>query len=189
MNTFHSNIIENQPAQKLTRESWSRLPPNAGKGCATETAKNMRAPTSGYSQARSPATTRGVNASLCVEQGPESGVSRIGKRRREGVSRGVTYSLRTASPSANTANCGRMRLPSRSAFFSTTMERPRIERLIPCDRNAPDSHPPWYLRAHRAGPGPGERLKCFPAFRDSHARTDNRPNGSEAVKEIFDALD
>jgi hypothetical protein len=116
MNTFHSNIIENQPAQKLTRESWSRLPPNAGKGCATETAKNMRAPTTGYSQARSPATTRGVNASLCVEQGPESGVSRIGKRRREGVSRGVTYSLRTASPSANTANCGRMRLPSRSAF-------------------------------------------------------------------------
>src|ERR1700722_8533149 len=100
MNTFHSNIIENQPAQKLTRESWSRLPPNAGKGCATETAKNMRAPTSRYSQARSPATTRGVNASLCVAQGPESGVSR-----------GVTYSLRTASPSANTANCRRVRTP------------------------------------------------------------------------------
>ena len=137
MNTFHSNTIEN-PAQKLTREPWSRLPPDAGKGGATETAANMRG-----ANRLQPGADRsdyeGVNAFVYVEQWPESGVSRRGKRRRKVVSRGVTHSWRTASPSAITANCGRMRLPSRNALFSTTMERLRIERLIPCDRNAPDS--------------------------------------------------
>jgi hypothetical protein len=37
--------------------------------------------------------------------------------------------------------------------------------------------------------GAGERLKCFTALRDSPARTDNRPNGSEAVKEILTPRD
>ena len=80
MNTFHSNTIEN-PAQKLTREPWSRLPPDAGKGGATETAANMRG-----ANRLQPGAARsdyeGVNAFVYVEQWPESGVSRSGKRRR-----------------------------------------------------------------------------------------------------------
>ena len=131
MNTIH---FEN-PAQKLTREPWSRLPPDAGKGGATETAANMRG-----ANRLQPGAVRsdyeGVNAFVYVEQWPESGVSRRGKRRRKVVSRGVTHSWRTALPSAITANCRRERLHSMDAFFSTTMERLRIERLIPCDRNA-----------------------------------------------------
>jgi len=92
MNTIH---FEN-PAQKLTREPWSRLPPDAGKGGATETAANMRG---------------------------------TGSRTR----------LLRGAPSA----------PGRSGATATG----------------------------------------FFSQRDSPARTDNRPNGSEALKEIFDALD
>jgi hypothetical protein len=77
-----------------------------------------------------------------------------------------------------------------NTLFSTTMERLRIERFIPCERNAPDPHHPWYLRADRAGPAPGERqLKVFSAHSESPVRANNRPDGSEAVKEILTPRD
>jgi hypothetical protein len=77
-----------------------------------------------------------------------------------------------------------------NTFFSTTMERWRIERLIPCERNAPDPHHSWHLPADRAGPGPGERqLKVFSARSESPVRANNRPNGSEVVKEILTPRD
>jgi hypothetical protein len=73
-----------------------------------------------------------------------------------------------------------------NTLFPTTMELRLIGRLISCERNAPDSLRPCYLRAHRAGPGPGERqLKVFSARSESPVRTNNCPNGSEAVKEIL----
>ena len=88
-------------------------------------------------------------------------------------------------PSAITANCRRERLPSMDAFFSTTMERLRIERLIPCDRNAPDSASSVVPPSAPGRSGAGPTAQVFPAFHDSHVRADNRPNGSEAVKEIL----
>lgn len=159
MNTFHSNTIEN-PAQKLTREPWSRLPPDAGKGGATETAANMR----GANKRLQPGAVRsdyeGVNAFVYVEQWPESGVSRSGKRRRR--------SFPAESPTHGGQHCRvplqliavAERLPSMDAFFSTTMERLRIERLIPCDWK-PDSPPPW--RPERTRQVRGQRLQGFSA--------------------------
>ena len=174
MNTFHSNTIENQPAQKLTREPWSRLPPDAGKGGATETTKNMR----GVNKRLQP----GVNAFVYVEQWPESGVSRSGKPRGKVVSRGVTHSLRTASPSAITANCRRERLHSMDAFFSTTMERLRIERLIPCDRNAPDSASSVVPPSAPGRSGAGATAQVFsslPRFTCQGGRPSERQRGGK----------
>jgi hypothetical protein len=122
MNTFHLNAMENQPAQKLTREPWSLLPPNAV--CATETAKNMRRANKRLQPGAVPCDYEGVNAFLCVEQWPESGVSRSRKRHRKIVSRGVTHSLRTASPSAITASCGY----GSNGSFPATGSRTRILR-------------------------------------------------------------
>jgi len=75
----------------------------------------------------------------------------------------------------------------RKAFFLTTMERRRIEQPIPCKRNATDSHPP-----ERNGQvlGPGEwQFKVFSSEPRFTARTDNRPNDGEVVKEILTPRD
>jgi len=180
MNTIH---FEN-PAQKLTREPWSRLPPDAGKGGATETAANMRG-----ANRLQPGADRsdyeGVNAFVYVEQWPESGVSRSGKRRRR--------SFPAESPTHGGQHC-RVPLQLIAVASDSTLWMPFSRRRwngcgsngsFPATGMLLTRHPPWYLPAHRAGPGPGQRLKCFPAFHDSHVRADNRPNGSEAVKEIL----
>jgi hypothetical protein len=76
-----------------------------------------------------------------------------------------------------------------NTLFSATIERWRLERFTPCEWSAADSHP-WCLRAHPAGPGPGERqLKVFSARSESPVRTNNCPNDSEALKEILTPRD
>ena len=175
MNTFHSNTIEN-PAQKLTREPWSRLPPDAGKGGATETAANMR----GANKRLQPGAVRsdyeGVNAFVYVEQWPESGVSRRGKRRRR--------SFPAESPTHGGQHCRvplqliavAERLPSMDAFFSTTMERLRIERLIPCDWK-PDSPPPWRPERTRQVRGNGYRVFQPARFTSQDRQPSERQRG------------
>jgi hypothetical protein len=75
-------------------------------------------------------------------------------------------------------------------FFSTTIERWRIERFIFCQRNAPESHAPFYLRANRAGPGATERwLKSVSASSESLIGTNIRPTGNESVTQILTPQD
>jgi hypothetical protein len=136
-----------------------------------------------------------VNAlfSTTIEQWPGPGVSWSGKRRLK------VFSLRSDSLIEDSIAEGQWGLKpiavacdydGMNTFFSTTTERWRIERFIPYERNAPDPHLPWYPRAHRTGPRQGERqLKVFSVRSESPIRTNNCPNGSEALKEILTPRD
>jgi hypothetical protein len=77
-----------------------------------------------------------------------------------------------------------------NTFFSTTIERWRIDRFIPCERYAPESHSPFYLRAKRAGPGATERwLQSVSASSELLIGTNIRPTGNESVKQILTPQD
>jgi len=181
MNTIH---FEN-PAQKLTREPWSRLPPDAGKGGATETAANMRGANKRLQPGAARSDYEGVNAFVYVEQWPESGVSRSGKRRRR--------SFPAESPTHGGQHC-RVPLQLIAVASDSPLWMPfSRRRWNGCGSNG--SFPATgsrtrLLRGAPSAPGrSGATATGFFSQRDSPARTDNRPNGSEALKEIFDALD
>jgi hypothetical protein len=92
------------------------------------------------------------------------------------------------------AECQRRRKPipaschydGMNTFFSTTTERWRIDRFIFCQRNAPESHSPFYVRANRAGPAATERwLQSVSASSESLIGTNIRPTGNESVTQIL----
>jgi hypothetical protein len=77
-----------------------------------------------------------------------------------------------------------------NTFFSTTIERRRIERSISHERNPLESHSPFYLRAKRAGPGATERwLQSVSASSELLIGTKIRPTGNESVKQILTPQD
>jgi hypothetical protein len=77
-----------------------------------------------------------------------------------------------------------------NTFFSTTIERRRIERSISHERNPLESHSPFYLRAKRTGPGATERwLQSVSVSSELLIGTKIRPTGNESVKQILTPQD
>src|SRR5450755_3480008 len=72
-----------------------------------------------------------------------------------------------------------------NTFFATAMERWRIGRFIPCERNAPDSHHPCYSE-HTGLIRSGEQwLQSFSARRESPGGKEPSPERQRVVKEIL----
>src|SRR5450432_3369403 len=152
-------------------------------------------PTSGSRPLRATCDYQYMNTFFCttIEPWPESGVSWSGNQHLQ-----VFLPRSDYFNEDSFAACQRGRKPipascdydGMNTFFSTTIERRRIERSISHERNPLESHSPFYLRAKRAGPGATERwLQSVSASSELLIGTKIRPTGNESVKQILTPQD